>query len=263
MRGTNTRKGGDDRSDASALMTNYVWFKYKWKPHYVIDRIREFDSTSTTTAIERGLMLCYLRLTQKMFLVESDYEKYKVGFGARTGEMYITIATNPRMTDYVWDYPSSWYPCYVMLTLPLTLFEVMIGFKKWNGVKLAVVDRYTNLRIIREFRRHYENVNQRQLEPLRDAAVAVQRTRNAGVAFLNQAHCEDCLTFIEKLTDNSISLVIFSPPYAEQRSKGKTDKPYRGKSEKDFPGWIALNTQSSTPETQNRRIGFIHHPGKS
>ena len=51
---------------------------------------------------------------------------------------------------------------------------------------------------------------------------------------LNQIHNIDCFDGIKQLEDNSISLVITSPPYAMQRKYQ-----YGGIHEKDYPQWTA------------------------
>lgn len=49
---------------------------------------------------------------------------------------------------------------------------------------------------------------------------------------LDKIYCMDCLDGIKQLEDNSVALVVTSPPYAEQRKSY-----YGGISEKDYPEW--------------------------
>lgn len=44
----------------------------------------------------------------------------------------------------------------------------------------------------------------------------------------------DCLTLLDRVPPGSVSLVVFSPPYADQRKRQ-----YRGVSEDDYPAWMA------------------------
>ena len=63
---------------------------------------------------------------------------------------------------------------------------------------------------------------------------------------LNKIYYEDCLEGIKQLDNNSVSLVITSPPYAMQRKFQ-----YGGINEKDYPEWTLKWMEELRPKLQD------------
>lgn len=62
----------------------------------------------------------------------------------------------------------------------------------------------------------------------------------------NQILCGDCITLLSQLTDLSISLVVTSPPYAEQRSKL-----YESIPEEEYPAWMTKVLEAMRPKLKS------------
>lgn len=62
----------------------------------------------------------------------------------------------------------------------------------------------------------------------------------------NKILCGDCIAILPQLDDKSISLVVTSPPYAEQRSKLYTSIP-----EEDYPAWMTGVLEAMRPKLKD------------
>lgn len=69
----------------------------------------------------------------------------------------------------------------------------------------------------------------------------------------------DCCEVLKTLEDNSVDLVVTSPPYANQRSGDSSTGAvlYKGISEKDFPAWTVKWMQALKPKLKEQGSVFI------
>jgi hypothetical protein len=83
--------------DAKAQPLGYGWLLDGWPVERIFARARELSTDSLQSAIERGMMLLYLRSERKLLLKNADYDKYHIGISRRDGHKFMKLATHPRM----------------------------------------------------------------------------------------------------------------------------------------------------------------------
>lgn len=104
-----------------------------------------------------------------------------------------------------WVKPRKWSICWELLQLSDRTFEAMLAA---DGIHYD-----TTINDIRTFRKS-------RLAPSYSLPPVNQvQYRPTDIAFLNQVVHGDCFELIPQLTDDSISAVITSPPYAQQRDQ--------------------------------------------
>jgi hypothetical protein len=190
----------------------------------IIARIKELSRDDLAGAIERGILLKILDLKW------DEWETKNVGVSRRTGERLIQLVDHPRMRRDDWNKPAQWTVCSEMLAFSDRLFERMIGNDFVNSIH---VTRRQVRDFVRAFRRQQFN---------HDESPSQRIQRNGNMKWLNQVVCGDCLDFIPELPDQSISLVVTSPPYAQQRDE------YESVSETAYPEWFCRVMETMRPK---------------
>src|SRR6266704_3717758 len=106
-----------------------------------------------------------------------------------------------------------------MLSYRDNVFEAIILNPLVNNI---LVSRRQVRDFVRAFRRRQFNHDESPSQTIQ---------RKGDMKWLNQVVCGDCLDLIPELPDQSISLVVTSPPYAQQRDE------YESISDTAYPQW--------------------------
>ncbi len=171
-----------------------------------------------------------------MQLSQKDYERINFGITARTGFRLIILATSPRTYRCGWKRPRSWRACYELVKYDARRNNGIIHY----ALSDRVFDELTRPREDGFALIGYDTTRRKVME-----AIAATRRRLAqspsyslrpkkpAVPVLNQVIDDDCFQGIFQLPDDSVSLVVTSPPYADRRPE------YEGIREADFPHRMA------------------------
>jgi len=215
-----------------------------WDESQLIERIRELSKKGLRNAIDRGLILKQLNLS------ENDYERKNIGITARAGYMLINLATSPRThrTDLV--LPCRWRATYELVkrdmrhpelpyVVPDRIFEEVFRRREGDGFALVGYDS-----TVRNVLDAIALVKRRLYKSTREEKQSV--TAKPTPSWTNQIVCGDCLEVIPTLPDLSLGAVITSPPYADQMKNH-----YPGKPALEYVEWFCKIMTAIYPKLKN------------